>query len=79
MSSIKILATLAAALLLIFASRSPAHAVTCDDVRSLTAAEQAYWSKRLNLSREQKDQIRRACNLPIRRATFRSSTPQAER
>ena len=56
MSSIHVSAIFAAALLLILASRSPVQAVTCEDVRSLTVAEQVYWSKRLNLSREQQDQ-----------------------
>jgi hypothetical protein len=79
MSSIHISAILAAALLLVLASRSPANAVTCEDVRNLTPAEQVYWSKRLNLTREQKDQIRRACNLHVRRATFRSAASQADR
>jgi hypothetical protein len=64
---------LAAALLLLIAGSSPVQAVTCEDVRSLTPAEQAYWSRRLNLSREQQDQIRQACNLPTRRAMFRRS------
>jgi hypothetical protein len=79
MSSIHVSAIVAAALLLVLASRSPASAVTCEDVRSLTPAEQAYWSKPLNPTREQKDQIRRACNLHIRRAAFRSSASQADR
>ena len=77
MSRIVFSAILAAGLV-ILAGRSPAEAVTCDDVRSLTPAEQAYWSKRLNLSHEQKEQIRRACNLP-RRAVFRSSAARADR
>jgi hypothetical protein len=38
-----------------------AQAITCEDVRSLTRAEQEYWSKRLNLTREQRHQIWQAC------------------
>jgi hypothetical protein len=39
----------------------PVRAVTCEDVRSLSRAEQDFWSKRLNLTREQRHQIWRAC------------------
>ena len=78
MSSIRLSLCIAAALF-ILAGRSPAQAVTCDDVRALTPAEQVYWSKRLNLSREQQDQIRRACNLHPRRASFRSSAARDDR
>jgi hypothetical protein len=38
-----------------------AQAFTCDDVRSLSRSEQEYWSKRLNLTREQRHQIWQAC------------------
>lgn len=37
------------------------HGVTCDDVRRLSPAEQAYWSQRLNLTAEQKHRIYIAC------------------
>jgi hypothetical protein len=40
---------------------SPVQALTCEDIRSLTKAEQAYWSKRLNLSAAQRHQIRVTC------------------
>jgi len=43
------------------AALSPARAVTCDDVRSLTREEQEYWAKRLNLTSEQQREIWRAC------------------
>jgi Spy/CpxP family protein refolding chaperone len=39
----------------------PAHAVSCEDVRNLSKAEQDYWSKQLNLSAEQRHQIWVAC------------------
>ena len=39
----------------------PARAVTCEDVRHLSSAEQDYWSKRLNLSGEQRHRIWVAC------------------
>lgn len=37
------------------------NGVTCDDVRSLSHAEQEYWSARLNLSAEQRHRIYVAC------------------
>src|ERR1700730_16428183 len=40
---------------------SVANAVTCEDVRSLSATEREYWSKRLNLTSEQRYQIWLAC------------------
>ena len=43
------------------AGSSGARAVTCEDVRSLTAAEREYWSIRLNLTSEQRHQIWLAC------------------
>lgn len=39
----------------------PAHAVSCEDVRNLSKAEQDYWSKRLNLTAEQRHRIWVAC------------------
>jgi Spy/CpxP family protein refolding chaperone len=54
-------AMLLTAMVLVVSGLSPAHAVTCEDVRNLTPAEQAYWSKRLNLTRGQQAQIRQAC------------------
>jgi hypothetical protein len=39
----------------------PTRAVTCEDVRSLSRAEQEYWAKRLNLTQAQRVQIWRAC------------------
>jgi hypothetical protein len=42
-------------------SSLPAHAVTCEDVRHLSAAEQEFWSKRLNITSEQRHRIWIAC------------------
>jgi hypothetical protein len=42
-------------------SASSAGAVTCEDVRRLSRAEQEYWSKRLNLTAQQRHQIWQAC------------------
>jgi Spy/CpxP family protein refolding chaperone len=53
--------TLLAAVVLVCAATAPVPAVTCEDVRSLSRAEQDYWSKRLNLTREQRHQIWQAC------------------
>jgi Spy/CpxP family protein refolding chaperone len=39
----------------------PAHAVSCEDVRKLSKAEQDYWSKQLNLTGEQRHRIWVAC------------------
>lgn len=38
-------------------SLAPAHAITCEDVRSLTAAKQDYWSQILNLTSAQRHKI----------------------
>jgi|HubBroStandDraft_6_1064221.scaffolds.fasta_scaffold2724838_1 Spy/CpxP family protein refolding chaperone len=51
----------AIAAVLVVASVSSAHAVTCQDVRDLSAAEQDYWSARLNLTSAQRQQIWAAC------------------
>ena len=51
----------AVAAILVVASVSSAQAVTCQDVRDLSAAEQDYWSARLNLTSEQRQQIWAAC------------------
>jgi hypothetical protein len=42
-------------------SSVPVLAVSCEDVRSLTRAEQIYWSKRLKLTAEQKNRIWLEC------------------
>jgi hypothetical protein len=42
-------------------SAMPALAVTCDDVRALSKAEQNYWAKRLNITPAQRQQIRLEC------------------
>jgi len=55
------LALIAAIIVLLALSLSPVHAVTCQDVRSLTAAEQDYWSRVLNLTSAQRHKIWRAC------------------
>ena len=39
----------------------PAYAVSCEDVRKLSKAEQDYWSKQLNLTGEQRHRIWVAC------------------
>ena len=39
----------------------PAQAFTCEDVRGLSKAQQDYWSKRLNLTNEQRHRIWVAC------------------
>ena len=53
------LAAAGAAVLLM--SAVPVLAVSCEDVRSLTRAEQIYWSKRLKLTTEQKNRILLEC------------------
>jgi Spy/CpxP family protein refolding chaperone len=40
---------------------SAALAVSCEDVRGLTRAQQNYWSKRLNLTAEQRHRIWLEC------------------
>jgi hypothetical protein len=42
-------------------SLSPAAAVTCQDVRKLSAAEQEYWARRLRLTAAQRHQILATC------------------
>jgi hypothetical protein len=37
------------------------NGISCDDVRALSSAERNYWSKRLNLSAEQRHRIYVAC------------------
>jgi Spy/CpxP family protein refolding chaperone len=39
----------------------PAYAVSCEDVRNLSAAEQDYWAKRLNLTDAQRHRIWVTC------------------
>ena len=39
------------------ATSTPSLAITCDDVRGLTRAEQSYWSKQLNLTPDQRHRI----------------------
>jgi Spy/CpxP family protein refolding chaperone len=39
----------------------PAYAVTCEDVRNLSSAEQDYWAKRLNLTDAQRHRIWVTC------------------
>jgi Spy/CpxP family protein refolding chaperone len=59
--SIALLATVAAA---VMAPATPVFAITCDDVRGLTHAEKSFWSKRLNLTPEQRHRIRVECYGP---------------
>ena len=54
-------ASLAAGAVVLLMSCAPVLAVSCEDVRSLTRAEQIYWAKRLNLTAEQKNRIRLEC------------------
>jgi Spy/CpxP family protein refolding chaperone len=56
--SVAVLGTLAVTASLISV---PAHAVSCEDVRSLSTAEQDYWAKRLNLTPVQRHRIWVAC------------------
>ncbi len=51
----------AIAAVLLVAGVSSAQGVTCEDVRGLSAAEQDYWSARLNLTSTQRQQIWAAC------------------
>jgi Spy/CpxP family protein refolding chaperone len=50
-------ALLAATTAVLVASSIPSFAITCDDVRGLTRAEQNYWSKQLNLTPDQRHRI----------------------
>jgi hypothetical protein len=50
-------ALLAATIVVLVASSAPSLAITCDDVRGLTRAEQRYWSKQLNLTPDQRHRI----------------------
>ena len=54
-------ASLAAGAIVLVMSSVPVLAVSCEDVRSLTRAEQIYWAKRLNLTAEQKNRIWLEC------------------
>jgi hypothetical protein len=53
--------SLAAGAVVLLMSAVPVLAVSCEDVRSLTRAEQIYWSKRLKLTAEQKNRILLEC------------------
>ena len=44
----------------------PAAAVTCEDVRALSKADQDYWSQVLGLTQAQRHQIRLQCYGPRR-------------
>jgi len=54
-------ASLAAGAIVLLMSSAPVLAVSCEDVRSLTRAEQIYWSKRLKLTAEQQHRIWLEC------------------
>ena len=54
-------ASLATGAIVLLMSSVPVLAVSCEDVRSLTRAEQIYWSKRLKLTAEQKNRIWLEC------------------
>ena len=53
--------SLAAGAIILLMSSAPVFAVSCEDVRSLTRAEQIYWSKRLKLTVEQQHRIWLEC------------------
>ena len=48
-------------LISIFVASSSAMAFTCDDVRSLSSAEQDYWAKRLGVTPTERHRIWVAC------------------
>lgn len=54
-------ASLAAGAIVLLMSSAPVLAVSCEDVRSLSRAEQIYWSKRLKLTAEQQHRIWLEC------------------
>jgi hypothetical protein len=54
-------ASLAAGAIILLMSSAPVLAVSCEDVRSLTRAEQIYWSKRLKLTAGQQHRIWLEC------------------
>ncbi len=54
-------ASTAIAAVLLIASLSSVQAVTCQDVRDLSPADQEYWSLRLHLTASQRNQIWVAC------------------
>jgi Spy/CpxP family protein refolding chaperone len=62
-----------------FFAATPARAVSCDDVRALTKAEQVYWSKKLNLSAEQRHRIYQECYGQARLIEAKDSRPASER
>ena len=51
------IALLATAAIVVTASATPALAFSCADVRGLSKAKQIYWSKRLNLTPDQRHRI----------------------
>jgi hypothetical protein len=53
--------SLAAGAIILLMSSAPVFAVSCEDVHSLTRAEQIYWSKRLKLTAEQQHRIWLEC------------------
>jgi hypothetical protein len=63
------------------ASSTPVLAFTCEDVRALTKAEQDYWSKRLNLTPDQRQRIWLACYGSARAADTKGNSikPVADR
>jgi hypothetical protein len=57
----KICAALAALLISVCALAPSAMALTCDDVRGLSHAEQDYWAKRLSISAAERHRIWVVC------------------
>lgn len=52
---------LATAVTAVLALATPASAVTCDDIRALSPAQREYWAKRLEITSEQRQQIKAEC------------------
>jgi Spy/CpxP family protein refolding chaperone len=55
------IAFLAAAATVMMTNSTPVLAFSCEDVRGLSKAKQAYWSKRLNLTPDQRHRIWLTC------------------
>jgi len=60
-SATKLVLGSAAILFSAYGISSPARALTCDDVRGLSTAEQNYWAKQLNISVSERHRIWVAC------------------
>jgi hypothetical protein len=49
---------------LLLAGVAPARAFTCEDVRALSRAQQAYYIRAYNITPAQQERIRRTCKMP---------------